>query len=304
MTQASNNSTSLFKLLTGLQWLALPTIAVMFATVWQQLPVRLATHFDLANQPNGWMSREETLLISLALATAFAITSTWICSRVSDPDPLAWSLLGLFYVVIGTLVYAERSILAYNLYGQAVNVVPVLLVGMFAAALVVVLAFGTRRGEQLPQARILAEERHASPIWAVLLALPIVVVTLVIRNVPIPGLRLALSMALLMMIAATVMAWSGFHYIFTANGIEIRTAGFRVRSISAADIRSYAADRWNFMGGYGIRGVGNQRAYVWCNSGVLIQTNTGEVFLGHSDPQKIIRDLDKVVQSRKASEGA
>ena len=304
MTQTSNNSTSLFRMLAALQWLALPTIAVMFATVWQQLPVRLATHFDLANQPNGWMSREEALVIAWALATAFAITSTWICSRVSNPDPLAWSLLGLFYVIMGTLIYAERSILAYNLYGQAVNVVPVLLVGMFAAVMVVVLAFGTRRGEQLPQSRILAEERHASPMWAAVLALPIVVVSFVIKNAPNPGLRLALGMAFLMMIAATAMAWSGFRYIFTPSGVEIRTVGFRVRSVSAADIRSYAVDRWSFMGGYGIRGVGNQRAYVWCNSGVRIQTNTGEVFLGHSDPQRIIRDLDKIVPNRKASEGA
>lgn len=304
MTQPSNNSSSLFKLLAGLQWLALPTIALMFASVWQRLPGRIATHFDLANQPNGWMSREETLVISLALATLFAITSTWICSRITDPDAVAWSLLGLFYVILGTLIYAERSILAYNLYGEAVNVAPVLVVGMIAAGLVMVLALGTRRGEQLPKSRVLAEERHASPMLAAVLALPIVVIAFVIKSAPIPGLRIALSIALLMMTAATAMAWSGFHYIFTAGGVEIRTAGFRVRSISAEDIRSYTADRWNWLGGYGIRGVGNQRAYVWCNRGVRIQMNSGQVFLGHTEPQRIIRDLDRVVQNRKASEGA
>jgi Domain of unknown function (DUF1648) len=304
MTQPSNNSLSLFKMLTALQWLALPTIAVMFATVWRQLPARLATHFDLANQPNGWMSREEALVLFLALATLFAITSTWICSRVTDPDPLAWSLIGLFYVILGTLIYAERSVLAFNLYGDPVNVVPVLALGMLSALLVLILAVSTRRGHQLPHSRVLAEESHSGPYWAVVLTMGVLIVAFVVSRAPIPGLRIALGIALLMMTLATAMAWGGFRYVFTPAGLEVHTLGFRVRSIAAGDIRSYSVDRWNWTGGYGIRGVGSQRAYVWCNDGVRIQTNSGQVFLGHPEPQRIVRDLDKVVQNRKASEGA
>ena len=48
--------------------------------------------------------------------------------------------------------------------------------------------------------------------------------------------------------------------------------------------------------GYGIRGVGNTRAYVWGNSVVHISTNDGEVFLGHSDPARLVRDLDQMKQ--------
>jgi hypothetical protein len=304
MTQSPTNSPSLFKVLTAFEWLALPTIAVMFATVWQQLPARLAAHFDLENQPNGWMSREEALVVFLALATLFAITSTWICSRVTDPDPLAWSLLGLFYVILGTLIYAERSVLAYNLYGEPVKVVPVLAAGMLSALLVLILAVSTRRGDRLPHSRVLAEESHSGPFWAVVLTMGVAIVAFVIGRASIPGLRIALAIALLMMTLATAMAWGGFRYVFTPAGLEIRTLGFRVRSIAAMDIRSYSVDRWNWTGGYGIRGVGSQRAYVWCNDGVRIQTSTGQVFLGHPEPQRIIRDLNKVVQSRKASEGA
>ena len=304
MTEPSNNSPSLFKMFAALQWLALPTIALMFATVWQQLPARLATHFDLRNQPNGWMSREETLVIFLALATVFAISSTWICSRVSDPDPLAWSLMGLLYVILGTLIYAERSVLAFNLYGDPVNVGPMLIVGMLSALLVLILAVSARRGDRLAGARVLAEESHSGPIWAVVLAIGVMIVAFVISRAPIPGLQLALSIALLMLMVATAMAWGGFRYVFTPAGLEIRTLGFRLRSIAAAEIRSYSVDRWNWIGGYGIRGVGSQRAYVWCNRGVRVQTSTGQVFLGHPEPQKIIRDLDKVVENRRASEGA
>jgi hypothetical protein len=51
-------------------------------------------------------------------------------------------------------------------------------------------------------------------------------------------------------------------------------------------------DSWNVLGGYGIRGLGDRKAYVFGNRGVRITTSDGEVFLGHSEPERIIRDLD------------
>jgi hypothetical protein len=48
--------------------------------------------------------------------------------------------------------------------------------------------------------------------------------------------------------------------------------------------------------GYGIRGVGNTRAYVWGNQVVHITTLEGEVFLGHNDPARLVRDLDMMKQ--------
>jgi hypothetical protein len=76
--------------------------------------------------------------------------------------------------------------------------------------------------------------------------------------------------------------------------VEIRTLGFRLRSIPVEDIRRYAVESWIPVRGYGIRGIGNRRAYVWCNKGVCIQTIDGEVFLGHSEPNRIVRDLDSI----------
>jgi len=48
--------------------------------------------------------------------------------------------------------------------------------------------------------------------------------------------------------------------------------------------------------GYGIRGLGNTRAYVWCNSVVHITTLEGEVFLGTNDPARTVGDLDTMKQ--------
>jgi hypothetical protein len=147
-----------------------------------------------------------------------------------------------------------------------------------------------------------AEEQHGSIMWAMVMIVPACGMLLFAGNVPLAGIRLTLIVSAVILFAAAAMAWSGFQYSFSPAGIEIRTLGLRVRSISAADIRSYAVDRWNVIGGYGIRGLGNRRAYVWGNSGVRIKTTQGEVFLGHSEPEKIIRDLDLVTRNHEASE--
>ena len=89
-------------------------------------------------------------------------------------------------------------------------------------------------------------------------------------------------------------AWNGFQYNFGPGGLEIRTLGFRLRSIPLAQIQSYGVERWSLLRGYGIRGVGGSRAYVWGNKVVHIRTPQGEVFLGHGDPEQIVRDLDMI----------
>ena len=70
--------------------------------------------------------------------------------------------------------------------------------------------------------------------------------------------------------------------------------GFRLRSIPKQSILSYSIEPWSLIRGYGIRGIGNRRAYVWCNQVVHIKTTNGDIFLGHNDPARIVRDLDMV----------
>jgi hypothetical protein len=294
MNNALNESGSrkYYKALTALLWLALPADALLYATWWNRLPARLATHFNFENQPNGWMSREASLMFSLVFATVVIATATWFLWRVRNPDPTAWALLVLFYVVLGTLLWAEDSVIAYNASGRPVNVTPVLVTGIVSAILVTVVALVSRRGSVLPPTHLLAEETHSSAIFGLVLFAPAVAMAVFAYNIPLLGVRVALGLGALIMFAAAVMAWEGFHYLFSPSGVEIRTLGFRLRSIPANQIESYAVDRWKTLGGYGIRGVGERRAYVWGNTGVWIRTSDGEVFLGHNEPGRIIHDLD------------
>lgn len=303
MTQTHSNTSSLFRALVALQWLALPMIVVTFGSVWQRLPSRVATHFDLAGQANGWMAREEAVVVILGISTAVLIVATWICSRIHDADAAAWGLVSLFYVIQGTLIYAAQSMIDFNLHGNPVRPGPVLLVGIVAAILVILLSLSTHRGTELPAGRVYATETHASIFWAVIGGAPLLVFIPIVSMAPLPALKVAIALAALIGIWLMAMAGLGFQYVFSSAGVDIRTLGFRLRSIAASDIRSYAEGDWPFWNGRGIRGVGNRRAYVWGNRGVRIQTNTGEVFLGHNEPRRIVRDLDRVVKNQEGREG-
>ena len=122
-----------------------------------------------------------------------------------------------------------------------------------------------------------------------------------IAVIPLGGLRWVMALPALLLLGAAALAWSGFHYRFTDHGVEISTLGFRLRSIPLENIKAYAVAPWNPMGGYGIRGIGERRAYVWGNTGVRIMLSDGEVFLGHREPEKIMQDLNLIRQKPESS---
>ena len=286
---------SLYRLFSWVLWLGLPAAAIRLFMVWERLPIRLATHFDFAGRPNGWMTPNGFLVFTLVTITAIAALSTIVAYRAAQPDLSAWTLLGFFYVVVGILCGAADGIVKYNLYGRSVHVAPFLIAGFGSLFVLLVVYIGTRRGPQLPAESLIADEVHGSKAWAVVMALPIVLMTALASAAANLTVRLVLVVPILLLVMAVIMAWSGFHYIFSNSGLEIRTLGFRLRTIPASQIRDYAVDSWGPAGGYGIRGVGNKRAYVWGKKGVKIHLWDGEVFLGHGEPERLVQDLDAVM---------
>jgi hypothetical protein len=295
-----------YRIITALLWLALPMIGLQYWMVWDQLPARIASHFGAAGQPNGWMTRETSVIFSLVLLVFLLATFTFVLTRIRKPDALAWSLLAMFYVVIGVLVSVTSSVLDYNIHGRPLNIVPEMIITFLAAFAVIGVAVTAKRGPELPrqlalpQTDIGTEEVHASYLWAIVFAAMTTVELGLVAIIPARGLRLVMVLPALLLLAVTALAWSGFHYHFSSHGVEIGTLGFRLRSIPLENIKAYAIAPWNPMGGYGIRGIGERRAYVWCNTGVRIMLSDGEVFLGHQNPEKIMNDLNAIRQSHKA----
>jgi len=144
------------------------------------------------------------------------------------------------------------------------------------------------------EGQVLAEETHSGRVWGVIILAAMVGPGVSVFFHPTAPARFALGLVGVIGVGALLMAWSGFQYRFLQNGVEIRALGFRLRSIPKQSIVSYSIETWAFFRGYGIRGIGRTRAYVWGNRVVHIRTTNGEVFLGHSDPERIVRDLNMV----------
>ncbi len=144
------------------------------------------------------------------------------------------------------------------------------------------------------QGDVLAEETHSGRAWSLIILLAMIGPMIGVALVPSTAGRWAVALVGVIAIGTFAMSWSGFKYRFLRHGVEIRMLGFRLRSIPKQSIVSYSIEPWAFVRGYGIRGIGSTRAYVWGNQVVHIKTSNGEIFLGHNDPQRIVRDLDMV----------
>ncbi|MGA8492123.1 MAG: DUF1648 domain-containing protein [Terriglobales bacterium] len=288
-----------FQTLTWLMWLALPITAFRFWQVWDRLPLRMATHFNISGQPNGWMPRPTALYVALGVTALIVVVFTaiaYVAHKTHVPDAFSWSLLAFFYLIIAFVYAGNSGIIQYNLEAKPVKIDFWIVLVPVAAVALAALFLGTKRGGSLPSAGVIAEETQGSRTWSALFIALLVAQVWAVVTIPAPPVRLASTLLGLLFALIAIHTWTGFQYVFTSAGVEIRTLGFRLRSIPRDDIKQYAVESWNPLRGYGIRGVGNSRAYVWCNQGVRIRTTNGEVFLGYSDPERIVRDLDAMKQ--------
>src|SRR5258706_12164696 len=96
-----------FQFAIGLLWLSLSLVAIQYWCVWDQLPARMATHFNAAGQPNGWMSREVALEFDVGMVAFLMLVFTpilWAISR-RQVDRFAWAFLAFCAVITGVVAY-------------------------------------------------------------------------------------------------------------------------------------------------------------------------------------------------------
>jgi hypothetical protein len=266
-----------FQVSTWLLWLALPLTALRYWMAWDQLPARMATHFDASGHPNGWMPRDTSLWFALGLTALMLVIFTLVpylaARKRGTSAAFCWACVAFAWVIVGFVFYVNNSLVEYNL------------TGLFLAS---------GRGPSLTSGTRVAEETHASRMWALVFLIPAGAELWVLARIHVPGAQVGLGLTCLLFVLIAVQAWTGFQYRFTSAGVEIRTLGFRLQSIPLAAIRHYSIAKWNALRGYGIRGLGGRRAYVWGNRVVHIATDHGDVFLGHNDPARLVRDLDAI----------
>src|SRR6266536_4372333 len=105
-----------YKLATWLMWLVLPITVLHYWRAWDQLPARMAVHFDTNWQPNGYASRERAAMLGLGIMAVMLVVSTVgaLIARIMKPGG-AWPLLLVFYLAVGFVWYGNYSIVRFNL---------------------------------------------------------------------------------------------------------------------------------------------------------------------------------------------
>ena len=105
-----------------LMWLALPTAAWIYWRVWDQLPARMAVHFDANWQPNGYTSREGAVQLGLEILVVMLVLFTLATLIIDALKPAAfWPALLISYVVLGFCWYGNYSIVEFNLKAQGAH---------------------------------------------------------------------------------------------------------------------------------------------------------------------------------------
>ena len=144
------------------------------------------------------------------------------------------------------------------------------------------------------QSDVLAVETLSSRIWSLIILPALIVPVVSVILYPSAPARFAVVIVAVIGLGALGLVWSGFQYRFLRHGVEVKTLGLQLRWIPKQAIMSYSIEPWSLLRGYGIRGIGNTRAYVWGNKVVHIKTTNGEIYLGHNDPERIVHDLDQM----------
>src|SRR5215475_2052699 len=197
-------------------WLALPYVAIQYWQVWDRLPLHMASHFNAAGEPNGWMSRGmslEFVLVLMAFLLCVFTTILWAISRIKDTR-FGWAFLAFCAVVLGFVAYGNQQVIAYNLQGTPLRVEWQVVIVPAAAILLTIFYLASKRGDALPSGDVLAEETHPGGAWAALFLPALLGPLIAVRTIPNTGVRIAMLLVALIIFAAMAMAWVGFRYRF------------------------------------------------------------------------------------------
>lgn len=281
-------------------------VAAFLMNGWSELPARMATHFNAQGVPNGWSSKQDFLLVMLPMVFVPVLLG-YLAYRIGISRRLAGAfMLMTHYFTAMVLSYAVIDTVRYNLTHVAR---PVGLL-MFAFAVPVMIAalligidwrwwFSSRK-EEVAASPVIATERHGGRVW-LWVSLPIAIVLLVV-DLFVPGPWKAIPLIVAgALVATAAWAWWGFEYRFTKAYVEVRMPGIRLRRIPLQEVTKYEPQDCSPLvdfGGWGIKGFGNETAYIWGGRRVLrIETPRGTVYLGHEHPERLVKDME-VAMSR------
>jgi uncharacterized membrane protein len=130
------------QLLIPVIWTLAGALLVKLWSAWSQLPGRVAVHFGMSLEPNGWSSRGAMAAIMTLVALGQAALATWLILRVTSASAMIGPIqLVVSVVLIGTF----WQVINYNTKGSQFQplwiVIPMLLLFATITALLLQMTF-------------------------------------------------------------------------------------------------------------------------------------------------------------------
>ena len=313
-----------------LPWLILPAMLWRYWQLQDLLPERIAVHFNANNVPNGWSDRGDFVVGFIGMTVGVLALFTILSLLPKRTSGVAGAMLFVQYAVSALMCVAFIGVLEFNALnrvdvlrtlGSVAVMTPVIVIVVVVIAIARAgrkAAVGYSAVSSTPvaatlavvtpavppsQGRLLAEETQRAPLAALLFAvLAAVFLGIAIKLPPAPiWLRILLYAVTALMLWVITQAWGGFRYRVTSTGVEVRTGGIRVCTIPKANIQDYRVaqiDPLGDFGGWGIRMLPGRRAFIWHgHEAVRIRTPQRTVYLGHDQPERLVKDLDVMMKS-------
>jgi uncharacterized membrane protein len=117
-------------------WIMGAALLIRLMNLWDQLPQRVAVHFGIAMQPNGWASRSAMALLMVLVVAGHAVLATWLILNFSGRSPMIGAIQ---MTTSAVLVSAFWQMLSFNAQGKPFQSIWILISVLLMVALIVVL---------------------------------------------------------------------------------------------------------------------------------------------------------------------
>src|SRR5262249_16331017 len=120
-----------------------------------------------------------------------------------------WACVAFAWVIVGFVFYVNNSLVEYNLTGHQIAMAPILLIVPVAIVVLTALFLASGRGPSLTSGTRVAEETHASRMWALVFLIPAGAELWVLARIRVPGAQVGLGLTCLLFVLIAVQAWTG-----------------------------------------------------------------------------------------------
>jgi hypothetical protein len=273
--------------------------AIYVASVWSRLPTRLAVQFGLDGAPTRFLTKNEFVAATLVFLVIELVVM--LGAAISARKNLA----RLVFVLVVVELMLLAAVVHHNLGGASSTVVQlgVLALALGLAAAVVALPGGEDRRQPGLQRNpassgspIIGEFRHRSVVVA-LGVLPLLAYQIWVWRTPGAFSKLIAAGVGLIVLWVAVLAWRGFRYLVRRDGLLVQGLVRTIVFVPPEEIRRVEVATVNALdvGGWGSRGRGRRRAFIWRSGpGVRVEIEGGALFLASDEAASVAAALESM----------